>query len=86
MIPSVRSSCPRSFKTTGDRIFSVSFSLWIHPSEALLVNFCTFGALPQQGGVTVSMRLTYRMAACCKGHGLFIIHGHAFEGRPYVLG
>ncbi|OPZ98128.1 MAG: hypothetical protein BWY72_00967 [Bacteroidetes bacterium ADurb.Bin416] len=45
-----------------------------------------FRAGTQHGSVTIAMCFSNRVTAGCQGNGFFVVHGHAFERGPHVLG
>src|SRR5262245_37199402 len=86
VVPLRRLVGPRSLEPAGDGIGALAGAEGVPPAEALLLQAGPLGFGADILRSSGAMALAARVAADDERHRLLIVHGHASEGLPDVLG
>src|SRR5690606_29202420 len=84
--PARRVGRPGALEAARDGIAPEAFAFGVLPPEALLGDVGRLRVRAEHARVAVAVALTYRVAARRERDRLLVVHRHAREGQPYVLG
>ncbi len=75
---------PSTFQATGDGITTLATAVGTDPAEALCFQWSSFRFRTDQRGISGTVHLSEGVTTSCEGHGLFVVHGHAFECLTHI--
>ena len=83
--PLSRSCRPSNFKTTGNRVSSLTRLETAHPAKTLSFQVSHFRIVSQVVSISSTMALTKRMTTCNQSNRFLIIHRHAGKGLANIF-